>query len=142
MATQHSIGQLVLIHDPQLAESLGRAGETAVVLQRRRGGARIGFLSDGGNAWVEDRRLYALDGAPAGAPLLAAVSTALKCLPVEEVSFESVGEEGVRLEARCLAFDAENLAELQEQLGRSLVSWAVAPYGMAVIVLNLELRRN
>jgi hypothetical protein len=140
MDDEYHIGRIVLIHDPKLAASVGRSGEAAVVLQRRRGSARIGFLSDGGNAWVEDQRLYALDAAPEVGTLLGVVSTALQCLQVEDVALESVTPQVVELQARCLALEEAELEELRERLGGGLASWSVVPYGMAAIVVGLELK--
>lgn len=140
MQAEISIGRIVVIHDPKLAASLGRAGEKAVVLQRRRGSARIGFLSDAGNAWVEDHRLFVLDQAADADPLLGAASAALSCLRAEDVEIESLDGNAVTLNVRCLGVEDAEIERVRTRLGERLRTWAVVPYGMAAIVVVLELR--
>ena len=142
MADAFPIGQIVLVHDPRLARSLGRDGEAAVVLQRRRGGARIGFLRDGGNAWVEEHRLYALERAPEREPLLEATSVALSCLRAEDVEIENLDGDAVTLNVRCLGVEDAEIERLGTRLVERLGSWSVVPYGMAAIVVVIHLRAS
>jgi len=139
MNSPTAIGNIVLIHDPRLADQLSRRDEPGVVLQRRRGGARVGFLSDGGNAWVEDARLLPHPSERPGSALLRVVAGALDQLRAEEAWFEEREDDRLELHARCLGFDEGELASVRAAVGKALKSWSVIPYGMAAVTVVLRL---
>ena len=140
MSYQPSIGDRVIIHDPKLADQLRRDGQVAVVINRRRQGARIAFLPDRATYWIDNHRLYPHpnpDEADSGD--LAALSRVLSILEPEEAELES-SDFGTEVHALCLRFHEGHRTALVEALGDRLQSWEVIPYGMALITVVVRIR--
>jgi hypothetical protein len=141
-----AIGDLVVVHDPGLAERLGKLGALGVVVRTRRGGARALFLPRGDAYWFEAFRLYP-HPAPeqVGPAALLALAQALRVLQPEEAELADrnppEGPQGsLRVEALCRSVTAEAIATLQQRLGDRLEAWEVRPYGMALVTVLLQLR--
>lgn len=143
---QPAVGDLVVIHDPLLAERLGRSGRLGVVVRLRRGGARVLYLPHGDAYWIEAFRLYPHPQPEAlGPAVLLAVAQALRVLQPEAaelVDRESSGlsSGSVRVEALCRSVGADAFAVLHASLGRRLERWEIRPYGMALVTVLLQLR--
>ena len=134
------IGDLVVIHDPRLAEELGQADHLGVVVKVRKGSARVIFLPGRENYWIEDLRLYPHPDAERVAdPLLLSASRALRQLRPEEAEFEAVDGNRVQLHALCMRVDADGMQALADELGEHLEGWEVQPYGMALFTVVLRL---
>lgn len=155
---QPAVGDLVIVHDPRLAQQLDKQGALGVVVRLRRTGARTLFLPRGEAHWIESHRLHPHpDPARVGPPLLLAIGEALRALQPEEADVSGPAQSNatraaspanggldaasvVHLEALCRAVTAVDIARLQRQLGGRLVSWEVRPYGMAFVTVYLALR--
>ncbi len=137
---QPEVGHLVLVHDPRLAEQLGRAGEVGTVINTRRNGARVVFLPDRATYWIEPHRLFPHPDPGAHCSIAEQnIAAALAILQPEEAELESVSG-GVELVALAVALTDTKLEELRSRLGDQLLGWKVVPYGMALITVNLRLR--
>ena len=155
---QPAVGDLVIVHDPRLAQQLDKQGALGVVVRLRRAGARTLFLPRGDAHWIECHRLHPHpEPARVGPPVLLAIGEALRALQPEEAELAAPDESDeartgapqvggadnasvVRLEVLCRGVTAADVARLQRHLGGRLVSWEVRPYGMAFVTVLLALR--
>jgi len=139
--SRHRPGTLVVVHDPRLAEQLGRVGEPGVVINGRRGDARVLFLPDRSTWWIEDRRLYPLPDPAAASPALRRLALALAELDPEEAELEGIADDGtLELSALATRFSMDTPERLRAGLGDALLSWEVVPYGMALVTVGLRIR--
>jgi len=133
-----AVGDVVIIHDPKLAEQLGHPNQLGVIIKTRRGSARLIFLPGRENYWVEDHRLYPHPAPDDHAePLLLTVRDALLTLGPEEAQVEDADAHSCELHALCLTLNEETALALRQGLGDRLRQWKVIPYGMAAFTVIL-----
>lgn len=138
--SKHPPGTLVIVHDPRLAEQLGRGDEAGVVINGRRGDARVLFLRDRATWWIEDRRLYPLPETAEAPAILRRVGAALRVLDPEEAELEAVGDDGtLEFSALTTRFPGDTPERLRDALGPSLRSWEIVPYGMALVTVVVRI---
>jgi hypothetical protein len=137
MQSSLPVGSIVVVRDPKLAAQLGREGVCGVVLQRRRGDARVLFPADRRTHWIANRRLWPSEVVPAG---LRAIATLLRGLAPDEAQLERIDEQSLELHALCTQVDRATLEQLQQELDGALLDWRIVPFGMAQFTVIVELR--
>ncbi len=134
------VGDLVLVHDPKLAAQISQESRVGLVIQTRRGGARVSFLPGRENYWIEEHRLIDAPKEMADqAGVIAVAAKGLHLLKPELVEIEAAEESQLEIHCQCIRLEQGDAAALVEALGSALRGWEVVPYGMAVFTVILKL---
>jgi hypothetical protein len=135
-----TLGDLVIVHDPQLAAQLHREGQLGVVVQLRRNDVRVLFLPGGEAFWIARHRLHPHPRpASIGPAITVTLGEALALLQPDGVEPEELAPHHAEVSLACRSLPSSVLETLQQRLGARLARWEARPYGMALLTLRLTL---